>query len=102
MYRFLEYNPEDRLPSAVEVYDNAITLFGMSKTFGLAGLRIGWLATKNKALYQKMATLKDYTTICSSAPSELLALIGLRAKETIIANNLSKLEHNLDILEKFF
>jgi aspartate/methionine/tyrosine aminotransferase len=101
MYRFLEYNAEDRLPSAVEIYDNAISLFGMSKTFGLAGLRIGWLATKNKALYKKMATLKDYTTICSPAPSEILALIGLRAKETIIADNLTKIERNLGVLEQF-
>lgn len=102
MYRFLEYNEEDRLTSAVEVYDNAISLFGMSKTFGLAGLRIGWVVTKNRTIYKNMTTLKDYTTICSSAPSELLALIGLRAKETIIADNLNKIEHNLDLLEQFF
>lgn len=102
MYRFLEYSQEDRLPSAVEIYDNTISLFGMSKTFGLAGLRIGWVVTKNKTIYKNMATLKDYTTICSSAPSEVLALIGLRAKETIIAGNLKKIGRNLEVLEQFF
>lgn len=102
MYRFLEYDPRDRLPSAVEIYDNAISLSGMSKTFGLAGLRIGWIVTKDKLLYKNIAILKDYTTICSSAPSEILALIGLRSKDTIIADNLKKLQYNLDILEKFF
>src|SRR5215216_2684648 len=40
MYRFLEYDPGHRLPSASDLYENAISLFGMSKTFGLAGLRI--------------------------------------------------------------
>lgn len=73
MYRYLELNPEDRLPSACEVYDKVIVLFDMSKTFGLAGLRIGWIVTKDQDLYQKIATFKDYTTICSSAPSEILA-----------------------------
>jgi aspartate/methionine/tyrosine aminotransferase len=85
MYRFLEYDQKDRLPSACEIYDKAISLFGMSKTFGMAGARIGWIATKDKNLYAKMATFKDYTTICSSAPSELLSIIALRAKNKIIS-----------------
>jgi len=80
MYRFLESNPEDRLPSSCEVYEKAISLFGMSKTFGMAGVRLGWVITKDKALYQKMAAFKDYTTICPVGPSELLSLIALRAK----------------------
>lgn len=101
MYRFLEYRVEDRLPAAVDVYENAITLFGMSKTFGLAGLRIGWVATRNKEFAQHMAMLKDYTTICSSAPSELLALIALRAKGPIIAQNLGKVGRNRSVLETF-
>lgn len=102
MYRFLEYNPEDRLPSACEVYDKAVSLFGMSKTFGLAGVRLGWVVTKNAELYWKMATFKDYTTICSSAPSEILSLIALRAKDEIIARHIDRIKKNLVLLDAFF
>lgn len=102
MYRYLEYDPDDRLPSAVELYDKAICLFGMSKTFGLAGLRIGWVITKAKKAYQDMAIFKDYTTICSSAPSEVLALIALRAQDTIIQNHLNRINRNLNLLDAFF
>lgn len=102
MYRFLEYNPEDRLPSACEIYDKTVVLFGMSKTFGLAGLRIGWLVTKDKDLYQKITAFKDYTTICSSAPSEILALIALRAKEKIIKRHLDRINRNFQLADTFF
>jgi aspartate/methionine/tyrosine aminotransferase len=102
MYRFLEYNEADRLPSACEEYDKAISLFGMSKTFGLAGARIGWLVTRDQKLYTRMAAFKDYTTICSSAPSEILSIMALRAKEQIIARHLKRLERNLGLLDRFF
>lgn len=74
----------------------------MSKTFGLAGARIGWLATKDTDLYNKMAALKDYTTICSSAPSEILSLMVLRAKDKIIAKHLTRIDRNLKVLDTFF
>jgi aspartate/methionine/tyrosine aminotransferase len=48
----------------------------MSKTYGLAGLRIGWIATRNSTIFNEMAAFKDYTSICNSAPSEYLSLIG--------------------------
>ncbi|MEK9179476.1 MAG: aminotransferase class I/II-fold pyridoxal phosphate-dependent enzyme, partial [Patescibacteria group bacterium] len=102
MYRFLEYDENDRLPSACEEYDKAITLFGMSKTFGMAGARIGWVVTKDENLFAKIATLKDYTTICNNAPSEILSLIALRAKEKIISNHLVRIKRNLKLLETFF
>jgi aspartate/methionine/tyrosine aminotransferase len=102
MYRYLEYSEQDRLPSACEVYDKAVTLFGMSKTFGLAGARIGWLVTKNRELFEKMAIFKDYTTICSSAPSEILSLIVLKNKEKIIKRHLDKIKANLNLLDDFF
>lgn len=102
MYRFLEYEASARLPSASVEYEKAISLGGMSKAFALAGLRIGWLATRNRVLYQKMAAFKDYTTICCSAPSEILALMALRTKETILARNLSIIQRNLALLDGFF
>ena len=102
MYRFLEYNPQDRLPSACEEYEKAISLFGMSKTFGLAGLRLGWLVTRDAELLQRLAEFKDYTTICSSAPSEILAIMGLRARDTLIKRHLMRINRNLGLLDEFF
>lgn len=102
MYRFLEYDDADRLPSASDIYDNAVSLFGLSKTFSLAGLRIGWLTTKNRKLLESFAAFKDYTTICSSAPSEILALMAIRSSEAIRDKNLSRIRSNLALLNDFF
>ena len=102
MYRFLEYDEEARLPSASDLCENAVSLFGVSKALGLAGLRIGWLITRNRDLLQKLATFKDYTTICSSAPSEILALMALRTRTRIVDRNLNIIKHNLSLIESFF
>lgn len=102
MYRFLEYEESDRLPAAPEVYENGCSLCGMSKSFALAGLRLGWIVTRNRNLINKILTFKDYTTICSSAPSEILAIMALRAKEEIINRNLKIIKSNLALLDRFF
>ena len=102
MYRFLEYDTKDRLPSASDMYDKGISLFGMSKTFGMPGVRLGWVITKDQELYKQMNEWKDYTTICTSAPSEILSLIALRAKEKIISRQLSLLQRNQKTLDEFF
>ena len=102
MYRLLELDPADRLPSACELHDGAVTLSGMSKAFGLAGLRIGWLVTRDQGLCARLAAFKDYTTICNSAPSEILALIGLRAKEKILERHRARIAGNLGLLDGFF
>ena len=51
----------------------------------MAGLRIGWLATHDRELLARLAAFKDYTTICSSGPSEILAIIALRARDQVLA-----------------
>lgn len=101
MYRYLEHDSALRLLSASDLYPNAVSLSGLSKTYGLAGLRIGWLTTQNKELMQEMLAFKDYTTICNSAPSEVLGLIGLRHKESLIEMNLKKIKRNLTLLDDF-
>jgi aspartate/methionine/tyrosine aminotransferase len=74
----------------------------MSKTYGLAGLRIGWIATHDSGLLQRIAALKDYTTICSSAPSEFLSEMALRHREHLADRNLQIIRSNLDLLDDFF
>ncbi|NPV77790.1 MAG: aminotransferase class I/II-fold pyridoxal phosphate-dependent enzyme [Anaerolineae bacterium] len=102
VYRELEHNPADRLPAACDVNPSAVSLGVLSKAYGLAGLRIGWIATHNEDIYRKMALLKDYTSICNSAPSEFLAETALRRRETLARRNLEIIRHNLDILDGFF
>jgi aspartate/methionine/tyrosine aminotransferase len=102
MYRLLELDPQDRLPSACECYEKAVSLFGMSKTFGMAGVRQGWLVTRDPILFDQLAAYKDYTTICGSAPSEVLSLIALRNRMSITAEHLARIRRNLGLLDEFF
>ncbi len=102
VYRYSEYNARNMLPAACDAYEKGVSLGVMSKTFGLAGLRIGWIATKDKKLLNDLATFKDYTTICSSAPSEFLSIIALRNKKKLIERNINIIQSNLKLLDKFF
>lgn len=101
MYRGLELNPDDTLPSACQVYSKAISLSGVSKTLGLPGVRIGWLVSKNEEIMRRLKIFKDYTTICPPAPSEILALIALRARHKLIKENLEIIRNGLAALEAF-
>ncbi len=102
VYRGLEYDPAERLPSFSDVNERAVSLGVMSKAYGLAGLRIGWISTRNKPLFKELAAFKDYTTICNSAPSEFLAALALRQGVDIIARNMAIIRANLSLLDVFF
>lgn len=102
VYRGLEYQDGDRLPAMCDVYERGVSLGVMSKAYGLAGLRIGWLASRDDALLAGAAAIKDYTTICSSAPSELLATVALGAGETLLERNRGLVRANLALLRGFF
>lgn len=102
MYRLLEYDEQQRLPAICDLYERGISLSGMSKCLAMPGLRIGWLVTSNLDWREKWINYKDYTTICNSAPSEVLAWIGLRARDRIIQRNLSIIDENLEHARQFF
>ncbi len=102
VYRESEYDSATRLPAACDMGEHAVSLGVTSKTYGLAGLRIGWIATKNKKIYESMASLKDYTTICNSAPSEFLAEVALRNRQKLAERNLGIIKHNLAVVDDFF
>jgi aspartate/methionine/tyrosine aminotransferase len=102
MYRFLEVDEGATLPAACDVYERAVSLSGMSKTYGLPGLRIGWLASQDRTLLRRVSELKDYTTICSAAPSEILAIIALRRRSDIIRRQVGRVRRNVGVLDAFF
>lgn len=102
VYRESEHKPEYAIPAIADAYENGVSLGVMSKSYGLPGLRIGWLATRNAAILEKVAELKDYTTICNAAPSEFLAGVALRNRQAILTRNIQIIKDNLVHYHRFF
>ncbi|KAG9590353.1 hypothetical protein KCV01_g11885, partial [Aureobasidium melanogenum] len=102
VYRPLGPTGTVHLPAAVDVYEKGLSLGVMSKAYGLPGLRIGWIACRDRELLQRMERYKHYLSICNSGPSEQLALIALKARETILARIRGLIDTNLVHLDGFF
>ena len=102
VYRGTEHNLSDRLPNLADLYENGISINGLSKNCGLAGLRIGWIATQNMQVFSEMSAFKDYLTISNSAPSEFLAKIAIKNFNTLCDRTMGFILNNLLSLESFF
>ena len=101
VYRGLELDPADRLPTAADLHPRAISLGGLSKAYGLPGVRLGWTVCRDAGLNRRMQAAKDFTTICASAPSEVLALIAVRAADRLIGRALDGITRNLGLVDEF-
>ncbi len=102
VYRYLEIDEKDHLPSIASLYEKGLSLGVMSKAFGLPGLRVGWIACQNRDMLLAMSNVKHYLSICNSAPSEILSLIALRNKRQILDRNLAIMGDNIVLLDNFF
>lgn len=101
MYHKLISEPDNELPPISDLYANGISLWGTSKTFGMAGLRTGWLVCQDKSFIEKVIAFKDYLSICSSAPSEILSIIALNHIDHFLKPNIEKIQQNIKLFESF-
>lgn len=85
--------------NAVHYSANAISLGVLSKCYGLAGLRMGWLVVRDPQMLHRIAECKDYSSICNPTPSEALAFIAVRARQhlwnrysSLVAENVGRFQ----------
>ena len=90
------------LPFVADIYERGLSLNVMSKSYGLPGLRIGWIACADSELLSRMERMKHYLSICNSGPSEHLAKIALRNRDKLLSRNCSIIDENLPKWEAFF
>ena len=102
VYRGLERPPRTPLPQATDLSPTALSVNVMSKAYGLPGLRIGWIACRDRAVLDRLERAKHYTSICNSAPSEILALIALRSRQRILERNRRIVAENIPVFDAFF
>ena len=92
----------EHLPYIADEYERGLSLGVMSKSYGLPGLRVGWIACQDRAVLSKMERMKHYLSICNSGPSERLTMIALNNREKIFALNCAIVEENLPKWDAFF
>lgn len=88
-------------PSACELYDKTIVTGSMSKAFSLAGIRLGWIITKDLNVLKIASSRRDYNTISVSMIDDLIAQYALKNADSIIKRNYNLCLENLQILNQF-
>lgn len=82
-------------------YEKTIVVSVLSKSFGLAGIRLGWVVSKNCQLLEKLLAIKAYGSICTSQFDEWVAEFALRRSKNIIENNLTTIRRNKAAMSTF-
>lgn len=92
----------EHLPFIADLYERGLSLNVMSKSYGLPGLRVGWIACQDIDLLSRMERMKHYLSICNSGPSERLSKIAVRNRDKILARNCAIVDENLPKWDAFF
>lgn len=101
MYHKLMIGDMQELPPVSDLYEKGISLWGTSKSFGMAGLRTGWLVSQNKELLHKILAFKDYLSICTSPPTEILTFMALNHINWFMDQNIDKIKRNITLFKEF-
>jgi len=102
VYRGVELDPQVTIRQAADATPAGISINVLSKAYGLPGLRIGWIASQNRELLERVARVKHYGSICNSAPSEILARIGVKRQAQLFERTRAQIRDNLSHFEGFF
>ena len=101
VYAGVSQKDEDECPSVADLYEKGIATGSMSKAFSLAGLRLGWLATKDREALSQFRRVRDYDLVSCGLFDEAVAALALSCSRKILARNQAIVRHNLPILEKW-
>jgi aspartate/methionine/tyrosine aminotransferase len=96
-YRDLSYG--DRLPAAASLSDRAISVASLSKAYGIPGIRVGWLMTRDAALYERFLAAKEQIGICGSVLDEAVALHMLRGRGAFLATTLPEMARRRELVQ---
>lgn len=92
---------ESYMHSIVDLYDKGISVGSMSKVFSMAGVRIGWIVTKDEEVLHLCHERRDYDTISCGVVDDKLSALALANKEAIFARNRAILNKNRAILDQW-
>ena len=98
VYRHLTQTDE-WCESIVDLYEKGISVSSMSKVFSLAGLRLGWIATRDMDVVKSCLSHRDYDLVSCGMFDEAVAAVALKHSDKLLARNRAIVRENLAILD---
>ena len=98
VYRHLTQE-EGYCPSIVDLYEKGISVSSMSKVFSLAGVRLGWIASKDERVLEECRIHRDYDLISCGMLDEAVAALALKHADKLLERNRGIVRENLAILD---
>lgn len=87
VYQHTDPRGAARPPSVADLYERGVSIDSLSKGFGLAGLRVGWIAARDRQLLAAALNTKNRMSSCLSATSEVLAHVALKAEDQVLGRS---------------
>jgi aspartate/methionine/tyrosine aminotransferase len=87
--------------SVVSLYDKGIGTGSMSKAFGMAGLRLGWVVSPCKHVIEECLQKRDYNTISVGLVDDIIASWALTGRKQILEYNAALCRRNLLVVDEF-
>jgi aspartate/methionine/tyrosine aminotransferase len=98
---YREMSPDGVLPYAAGLAPHVISVASVSKTFGLPGIRVGWLMTGDEGLSEKFLAAKEQIQICGSALDEEIAFQFLQKRDVFLPPILANIGRRFGILKEW-
>lgn len=103
---FHSINPLDSEfpPSILSMgYGKVVATGSMSKAYAMAGIRVGWIASRDSSIIETVAEARHYTTISVSYFDEAIAAFALDQStvHSLLARNIGLAKTNIELLERF-
>ena len=95
-YRELAYG--DPLPMATTLSPRVLAVSSMSKTYGLPGLRVGWLTCRDDRLMETLLAAKEQIFICGAVVEEELAARVLEQRSVVLTLVHAKTQRHLAVV----
>ena len=104
MFHSILPSDDDFPPSMVNLgYKKTVVTGSMSKAYGLPGIRVGWIASRDKDIIAACHKMRYYTTTTVSQLDEAVAAEALsdRCIHAILARNIASCQTNIESWQNF-
>lgn len=98
-YRHLAFG--EVLPVAASLSDKLITVSSVSKAYGLPGVRVGWLISRDRKLMETFLAAKEQMYICNSVADEEIAYQAFMKRENFFPRIKQRVENNFPVLKEW-